>query len=144
MRAAGGGIAGVVGARIGVVAMERGAGLTLTGCDVAGLGAGADVVIVAVGVRMTAVRDRIVHTARVRIAGVEGADDAVVAVERRPGAALAGFGVAGLGAGADVAVVAITREVVAVVLVAVAGVGRAEVLVVTVGVGVAAARARVG
>src|SRR5947208_9896654 len=142
--AAGGGVAGLDPvAGIAIVADQRRAGVAHAGRDLGGLGAGAGVVVVAVRVGAAAVRDRVVHAAGLRVAGVVGAHDAVVTVERDAVVhTLAGGRLAGLGAVADVAVVAIAQEVVADVLLDVAAVGRAEIVVVTVRVRVAATRDR--
>src|SRR5439155_4523069 len=130
-----GGIAGVVGADQVVVAVElrprlaarhRVAGLqTVTGVSVvaherraalagarnAGLRAGADVAVVAVGVRSAATRDRGIHAAaRVvvgrRVAGVGRAHHPVIAGRGRAGHARPILRVAGLEAVAEEAVVA--------------------------------------
>src|SRR5436305_15216599 len=112
---------------IAIDADHRRAGVAHSGRDRAALGAGAGVVIVAVRVAAAAARDRVVHAAGLRVAGVVGAHDAVVAVERGAVHTLTGGPLAGLGAVADVAVVAIAQEVVADVLPDVAAVGRAGV-----------------
>src|SRR6185295_10802435 len=83
MRAPTGGVAPVRGARIGVVAGERTARRAPAVRGVAGLRSVAHVVIVARGVARAAARARRVDAAGARRAGVRGAGDAVVAVERR-------------------------------------------------------------
>src|SRR5262249_18310510 len=128
--------------RVPVVAGERRPGLTLPGRDVAGLRPVADIAIVALRARAAPARDRIVVTARGRVAGVGRAHDPVVTVERSAGDALARCRVTGLGAVTGVAVIAVLENVVTRVGRQVASVGRAGVAVVAVRVGVAAARNR--
>src|SRR5207247_1468698 len=124
--AAGGGVAGLDPvAGIAIVADHRRAGVAHAGRDLAGLGAGADVVIVAVSVRGAAAGDRRIHAAaRVvvgrRVAAVGRAHHPVIAgrvraEHARPILRVAGLDavaevavVAGLGAGADVVIVAVS------------------------------------
>src|SRR5207245_711784 len=67
----------------------------------------AAVLVVAVGVRVAAARDRRVAAARPRRAVVVGADVPIITVERVAGVAGARRRVASLGPGADVPVVAV-------------------------------------
>src|SRR5207249_1709359 len=95
-----------------VVAHERRAALAVPCIDVAGLGAGANARIVAVGVRVAAGRGALVDAAaRVvvgrRVTAVRRAHDAVVTGRRRAWHARPIRRVAGLGAGAGARIVAV-------------------------------------
>src|SRR5207253_3027716 len=127
-------------AGITVVAIEpHGRRVAHAGTRVAGLGAVADRVVGAVRILLTAARDGgvVAHVGRL-VARVGGADDVVVAVDRRPVAAHAGPHVTGFHARAEVVVGAlrigaaaardgiVDAGPVAVVGHGVAGVGRAD------------------
>src|SRR6266566_252916 len=103
-------VARVGRADVAVVADHRRPPLALARLRVAGLDPVAGVVVVAVGVRLAAVRDRRMHAAYPRLAAVGGAGDgvvAVVALEAGPNLALSRLRVAGLRSVAGVGVVAV-------------------------------------